>query len=383
MKPIKMIDLPAQQKLIRPQLEKAIVTVLDSGDYILGKKTLELEAKLAEFCGAKFAISCANGTDALSLVLRAKEVSSVDAIFVPAFTFTATAEAVVLSGATPVFVDVLANSFNMDPSSLEDAILLAKKNNLKPAGIIPVDLFGLPADYHSIQSIADKHGLWVLCDSAQSFGADFFNKKVGTFGMATATSFFPSKPLGCYGDGGCMFTDDAKLAEILRSIRVHGAKITNGIVDKYNNVHIGVNSRLDTLQAAILLEKLKIFPQEINLRNQVANIYNDLLKDLNNIILPIIDPKITSVWAQYTIKLNNTKKFNNQTLQLVLDKAGIPSVIYYSKPISSHAPYADFYRVDLSVAEQLSQTVLSLPMHPYLSFDDQKDIVGALQNILN
>ena len=201
--------------------------------------------------------------------------------------------------------------------------------------------------------------------------------------MATATSFFPSKPLGCYGDGGCMFTDDAKLAEILRSIRVHGAKITNGIVDKYNNVHIGVNSRLDTLQAAILLEKLKIFPQEINLRNQVANIYNDLLKDLNNIILPIIDPKITSVWAQYTIKLNNTKKFNNQTLQLVLDKAGIPSVIYYSKPISSHAPYADFYRVDLSVAEQLSQTVLSLPMHPYLSFDDQKDIVGALQNILN
>lgn len=381
MQSIKMVDLSAQQKLIRTQLDTAIANVLNNGDYILGKQVVELEKKLAEFCGAKFAISCANGTDALTLVLKALNVTKNNAVFVPAFTFTATAEAVVLAGATPVFVDVLANNFNMNPSSLLDAILVAKKHNLKPTGIIPVDLFGLPADYQSLQQVANNHDLWVLCDAAQSFGASFSNKKVGTFGLATATSFFPSKPFGCYGDGGCIFTDDASLAEILKSIRVHGASITNGILDKYNNVRIGVNSRLDTIQAAVLLEKLKIFPEELNLRNKVATIYNDLLKNLDNIISPIIEKSSISAWAQYTIKLN-TKKFNNKTLQLALEQAGIPSVIYYSKTISSHEPYIDFYRADLSVSEQLSNIVLSLPMHPYLDIESQKKIVDTLKNIL-
>lgn len=382
MQAMKMVDLSAQQNLIRSQLDAAIANVLNSGDYILGKQVVELEKKLAEFCGAKFAISCANGTDALTLVLRAFNVSKHDAIFVPAFTFTATAEAVVLAGATPIFVDVLPNTFNMDSNSLSAAILVAKKNNLTPTGIIPVDLFGLPADYQAIQQIANDNNLWILCDAAQSFGASYFDKKVGVLGNATATSFFPSKPFGCYGDGGCIFTDDADLANILKSIRVHGAKIaSNGTIDKYNNIRIGMNSRLDTIQAAILLEKLKIFPEELNLRNQVANIYHDLLKNLDNIILPTIAPSATSAWAQYTIKLN-TKKFNNKTLQLALENAGIPSIIYYSKAISSHEPYADFPRADLSVAEQLSHIVLSLPMHPYLSVDAQQNIANILQNLL-
>lgn len=381
MQSIKMIDLQSQQQLIRSNIDTAITDVLNSGDFILGAKVLELEKKLTEFCGAKFAISCANGTDALTLVLKAKNVTNRDAIFVPAFTFTATAEAVVLAGAQPVFVDVLADNFNMNPNSLEAAILLAKQHKLKPTGIIPVDLFGLPANYSAIDFIAEQHDLWVLSDAAQSFGAMCLDKKVGTFGLATATSFFPSKPFACYGDGGCIFTDDADLTEILKSIRVHGAKLNNGILDKYNNVRIGVNSRLDTIQAAVLLEKLKIFPQELVLRNKVASIYNNLLKNITTIVTPVLHQETISTWSQYTIKLN-TNKINNQILKLDLEKAGIPTVIYYSKPISSHAPYANYYKTDLSVSVTLSDTVLSLPMHPYLSIDDQEYIVSNLQKVL-
>ncbi len=381
MQSIKMIDLQSQQQLIRSNIDTAITDVLNSGDFILGAKVLELEKKLTEFCGVKFAISCANGTDALTLVLKAKNVTNRDAIFVPAFTFTATAEAVVLAGAQPVFVDVLADNFNMNPNSLEAAILLAKQHKLKPTGIIPVDLFGLPANYSAIDFIAEQHDLWVLSDAAQSFGAMCLDKKVGTFGLATATSFFPSKPFACYGDGGCIFTDDADLTEILKSIRVHGAKLNNGILDKYNNVRIGVNSRLDTIQAAVLLEKLKIFPQELVLRNKVASIYNNLLKNITTIVTPVLHQETISTWSQYTIKLN-TNKINNQILKLDLEKAGIPTVIYYSKPISSHAPYANYYKTDLSVSVTLSDTVLSLPMHPYLSIDDQEYIVSNLQKVL-
>ncbi len=379
---IKMVDLQAQQKLIRKQLDVAIAEVLGSCDYILGKKVLELEQQLTTFCGSRFAISCANGTDALTLVLKAKNITSQDAVFVPAFTFTATAEAVVLAGGNPIFVDVLPDSFNMDPRSLEEAVLLAEKYHLQPAAVIPVDLFGLPANYAQIANIAAKHNLWILCDAAQSFGAMHENKHVGTFGLATATSFFPSKPLACYGDGGCIFTDDPALTEILKSIRVHGAKIVNGTLDKYNNVRVGVNSRLDSIQAAILLEKLKIFPKELMLRNKVAATYNELLKEVNSLSLPSIDPLTVSAWAQYTIKLNNTERMNNRALQLALEKVGIPTAIYYSKPISSHPPYADCHKTSLSVSEQLSDQVLSLPMHPYLSFNNLEYIANSLKNIL-
>lgn len=379
---IKMVDLQAQQKLIRTQLDIAIAEVLGSCDYILGKKVLELEQQLISFCGSRFAISCANGTDALTLVLKAKNITSQDAVFVPAFTFTATAEAVLLAGGNPIFVDVLPDSFNMDPRSLEEAVLLAKKNHLQPAAVIPVDLFGLPANYAQISNIATKHNLWILCDAAQSFGAMHAKKRVGTFGFATATSFFPSKPLACYGDGGCIFTDDPDLTEILKSIRVHGAKIVNGTLDKYNNVRVGVNSRLDSIQAAILLEKLKIFPEELVLRNKVATTYNELLKEVDSLSLPIIDPLTVSAWAQYTIKLNNTERMNNRTLQLALEKVGIPTAIYYSKPISSHPPYADCHKTSLSVSERLSDQVLSLPMHPYLSFNNLEYIANSVKNIL-
>lgn len=384
MEPIKMVDLQRQQKLLRKQIDHAIAEVLDNCDYILGDKVIEFEQKIAVFCQSKFAVSCANGTDALTLFLKAKGVSNNDAVFVPAFTFTATAEAVVLAGSNPFFVDVLPDTFNMDPNSLETAINLAKKNNLRPVGIIPVDLFGLPANYLDLWKIANSNDLWILCDSAQSFGASYNRQKVGTLGHATATSFFPSKPLACYGDGGCVFTHDQHLMEIIQSIRCHGAGVTNGVLDKYNNIRIGVNSRLDTIQATILLEKLKIFPQELILRNNVANLYNNLLKNMENILLPNLnDPNkgIMSAWAQYTIKLN-TNRITNNELQLALKKAGIPTIIYYPKPVSSHLPYANFYKTDLTVANKLSNTVLSLPMHPYLSITNIEYIVDKLQGIL-
>jgi dTDP-4-amino-4,6-dideoxygalactose transaminase len=384
MEPIKMVDLPRQQKLIRKQIDHAIAEVLNNCDYILGDKVIEFEQKIAAFCQAKFAVSCANGTDALTLFLKAKGVSSNDAVFVPAFTFTATAEAVVLAGGNPFFVDVLPDTFNIDPNSLEAAINIAKKNKLRPVGIIPVDLFGLPADYLDLWKIATSNDLWVLCDSAQSFGASYNHQKVGTLGHATATSFFPSKPLGCYGDGGCVFTNDVHLMEIIQSMRCHGAGVTNGVLDKYNNIRIGVNSRLDTIQATILLEKLKIFPQELILRNNVANLYNNLLKNIDSILLPYIsdsDKGIISSWAQYTIKLN-TNRITNNELQLALEKSGIPTIVYYSKPVSSHLPYANFYKTDLTVANKLSNTVLSLPMHPYLSITNIEYIVDKLQGIL-
>lgn len=381
--PIKMVDLTYQQQLISAQLNNAIFAVLNKGNYILGEQVEELEQQLAIYCGAKFAISCANGTDALTLVLRAKQVGKKDAIFVPAFTFTATAEAVVLAGATPVFVDVLPDSFNLDPKSLEEAINIAKIKKLNPTGIIPVDLFGLPADYRTIYQIAAQYNLWILSDAAQSFGASYFDKKVGVLGMATATSFFPSKPLGCYGDGGCIFTDDADLAAILRSLRVHGAKIENGVMDKYNNVRIGFNSRLDTLQAAILLEKLKIFPTEIEQRNRIAKNYNKLLKNLSYIDVPVMADNITSAWAQYTIKLNNSNILTNKQLQSKLAQFSIPTVIYYSMPISEHEPYLNFIRNSLTVSKNLSKVVLSLPMHPYLSLEQQNYIVNKLQEIFH
>jgi dTDP-4-amino-4,6-dideoxygalactose transaminase len=365
------IDLAAQREHLGDSVENAIATVLKHGQYVLGPEVTELERKLAEFCGAKHCISCANGTDALLLVLMAEGIGPGDAVFVPDFTFVATAEVVVLAGATPVFVDIYPDSFNMDVASLEAAIGEAKRRGLKPRAVIPVDLYGQPADYKAISKIAKAHDLIVLSDAAQSFGASLNGKKVGTLADYTATSFYPSKPLGGYGDGGAIFTDDDGLAKTMRSLRVHGQGL-----DKYDNVRIGINGRLDTIQAAVLIEKLKIFPEEIERRDQIATRYNDHLGE--SVVVPIVPDGLSSVWAQYTIRLPG---FERGDFVATLKAEGIPTAIYYPKPLHRQGAYAHYPAADggLPVAERLADEVVSLPMHPYLSAEIQDRIIAAVQ----
>src|SRR5262245_30460662 len=300
----------------------------------------------------------------------AMELGAGDAVFCPTFTFCATAEAVAWVGATPVLVDVLADTFNMDPESLETAIDSARRRCLRPAAIIPVDLFGQPADHDAIERIAAREKLWVLCDAAQSFGATYKKRRVGTIGLATITSFFPAKPLGCYGDGGAIFTDDDGLAETMRSLRVHGQGS-----DKYDNVRIGINGRLDTIQAAVLLEKLKIFPEEIERRDQIATRYNDHLGE--SVVVPIVPDGLSSVWAQYTIRLPG---FERRDFVATLKADGIPTAIYYPKPLHRQVAYAHYPTADggLPVAERLADEVVSLPLHPYLSTEIQDRIIAAV-----
>jgi len=370
MKQIQFIDLKAQQNRIRPQLDEAIKRVLDHGQYIMGPEVKELEEKLAAFCGAKHAITCANGTDALQLVLMAQGIGSGDAVFLPSFTFTATPEVVALLGAEPVFVDVLPDTFNMDPASLHKGIQAAKEKGLTPRGIIPVDLFGQPADYDALEPIAQENELWVLCDAAQSFGGSYKGRKIGSLGDVTATSFFPAKPLGCYGDGGCVFTNDDKMADILRSLRVHGKG-----TDKYDNVRIGVNSRLDTLQAAILLEKLKIFPGELKAKQKVADAYGAALSDFAQ--TPVVLENCTSTWAQYTLVL--PAGTDRSALQTQLKEQGIPTAVYYPLPLHQQEAYKNCLTAgDLTVSEALSARVLSLPMSGYLSDDDVNYVVDKI-----
>jgi dTDP-4-amino-4,6-dideoxygalactose transaminase len=367
MSPIQFIDLKAQQLCIRPQIDAAIKRVLDHGAYIMGPEVYELEKQLAEFCGVKHAISCANGTDALGLGLMAKNVGPGDAIFVPSFTYAATAEVVAWMGATPVFIDSLEGTYNIDPVSLELGIQTARKLGLKPVGIIPVDLFGQPADYDAIQKIADEHNLWVLADGAQSFGASYKGRKVGNIGDMATTSFFPAKPLGCYGDGGAIFTNDDELASIMKSLRVHGQG-----TDKYDNVRIGMNGRLDTIQAAILNEKLKIFPDELIARQQTADAYNRELKDV--VEIPHVMDGATSAWAQYTVCLPND--INREKLMTDLKEVGIPTMIYYVKPLHLQTAYKHNPTAGaLSVCEALANKVLSLPMSGYVDNDDVKYII--------
>src|SRR5690349_18406889 len=294
--PIEFIDLGAQRRRIGQRMDDAVLRVVNHGKYIMGPEVAELEKKLSAFCGAKHTLSCANGTDALGLGLMALNVKAGDAILCPSFTFAATAEVIAWYGATAIFVDVFEDTFNMDPASLEAGIETAKRRGLKPVGVIPVDLFGQPADFDKIEPIARANKMWVMSDAAQSFGATYKDRKVGTMGLITTTSFFPAKPLGCYGDGGAVFTDDDKLIEVLRSLRVHGQG-----TDKYDNVRIGMNGRLDTMQAAVLIEKLAIFADEIVARDRVANAYTEALKDVA--IVPRVKPGYTSVWAQYTIRI--------------------------------------------------------------------------------
>jgi dTDP-4-amino-4,6-dideoxygalactose transaminase len=363
-KAMEFIDLKAQQARIRPHIDAAIKGVLDHGIYIMGPEVFELEKQLAAFCGVKHAISCANGTDALLLALMAKNVGSGDAVFVPSFTFAATAEVVVLMGATPVFIDSLEDTYNIDPRSLEQGIQTAKKAGLKPVGIIPVDLFGQPADYDAIQSIADSQGLFIIADAAQSFGASYKGRKAGNIGDIATTSFFPAKPLGCYGDGGAVFTNNDETAAIIRSLRVHGQG-----KDKYDNVRVGMNGRLDTIQAAVLLEKLKIFPEELIARQETADAYSDALK--NVVQIPQVMKRATSTWAQYTIRL----KKNTDRTKLISDlkEAGIPTVVYYVKPLhvqTAYSRYPTATGASLAVCEALAHEVLSLPMSGYVGADE-------------
>ena len=367
--PIPFIDLQAQRRRLGEPLNAAIARAVEGGQWILGPQVAQFEKDVAQWAGVKHAIGCANGTDALLLLLRAWGVGPGDAVFVPAFTFAASAEVVALAGAVPVFVDVLPDTFNMDPASLEAAIALVKKNGaLKPKVVMPVDLFGQPADYRSLAPIARREGLKLLCDTAQGFGATMDGKRTGSIGDAAATSFFPAKPLGCYGDGGACFTNDDDLKDKLLSLRMHGQGS-----DRYEHVAIGLNSRLDTIQAAILIEKLKIFDDEIEKRNAVARRYNEAFAGSNRIKTPPVIEGATSIWAQYTLQVANRSEF-----QLKLKEAGVPSVVYYPIPLSRQPAYAHYPSAPTPVSQALSGQVVSLPMHPYLDEATQDRIIAAV-----
>ena len=370
------IDLAAQRRRLGRALDEAVLRVMDHGAYIMGPEVHRLEAELAAFCGARHVVSCASGTDALAMVLMAKGVKPGDAVLCPTFTFAATAEVVAWLGATPVFVDVRDDTFNLDVASLEAGIRRARDLGLNPVGVIPVDVFGQPADYDAIEPVCAREGVWMLSDAAQSFGAVYKGRRVGTIGLATSTSFFPAKPLGCYGDGGAIFTDDAELADVLRSIRIHGQDNDN----KYENVRVGLNGRLDTMQAAILIEKLKIFPDEIEARDRIARRYNDLLDDVA--IVPQVLDGATSVWAQYTIRLPG---FDRDLFQASLKSLGVPTAIYYPKPLHHQKAYERYPTASgssLPVSERLGGEVVALPMHPYLAEDAQSRIVRAVKDAL-
>lgn len=370
---IAFIDLGAQRARIGAAMDEAVLRVVHHGAYVMGPEVLALEKALADFCGATHVVSCASGTDALLLILMAKGVKAGDAVLCPAFTFAATASVIVRLGATPVFFDVLPETFNTDPASLEQAIATARDKGLNPVGVIPVDLFGQAADYDAIEPICAKNGLWMLSDAAQSFGGTYKNRKIGTIGFATATSFFPAKPLGCYGDGGAIFTEDAELAAVLRSLRIHGQNVE----DKYDNQRVGLTGRLDTIQAAVLLEKLKIFNDEIAARNRIATRYNDALRDLVDV--PEVPEGLTSTWAQYTIRLRGRDR---AAVIAKLTEQGIPTAIYYPRPLHRQTAYKDnpIPGNGLPVSDKLAGEVLSLPMHPYIDEALQSRIIeGARQ----
>ena len=381
------IDLGHQQSIIREHVEEGIFRVLKHGNYIMGPEVKELEKRLAAYVGVKHAVSCASGTDALLMALMAYGVGPGDAIFTTPFTFIATAEVISLLGATPVFVDIDPKTYNIDPAKLEQAIQAIKANDssiyplpiasnplpLTPRGIIPVDLFGLPADYDAIEKIARDHGLFVIEDAAQSFGGEYKGKKTCSFGNIGCTSFFPAKPLGCYGDGGMCFTNDDALAALLDSIRVHGTGS-----HKYDNARIGINGRIDTLQAAILHAKFDIFPEEMELRQAAAARYTSLIEGTVPVSAPLIPEGRKSAWAQYSILAKD--EADRTALMDKLKAAGIPTAIYYPKPLHLQTAFADlkYQSGAFPFSEDAASRILSLPMHPYLEERDQKVIVTAL-----
>jgi len=387
---MQFIDLDAQQKRIRERLEKNIKAVLDHGQYIMGPEIQLLEERMADYVGVNSAVACASGTDALLLALMAYNVGAGDAIFTTPFTFVATGEVISLLGATPVFVDIDPQSFNIDPLRLEQAISAIHSKNppgcalprsdgvgsLKPRGIIAVDLFGLPAEYQQLKTIAEKNNLFIIEDAAQAFGAEYHGKKACALTEIGCTSFFPAKPLGCYGDGGMCFTDDQKLSEIIKSVRVHGKG-----ADKYDNVRIGINGRMDTIQAAVLLSKFEIFPEEIELRQRVAERYRELLLNLDSIKLPQVPEGVKSVWAQYSILAKD--ETHRSRLQAKLKEARIPTAIYYPKPLHLQTAYRSlgYAQGDFAVSEDCSRRILSLPMYPYLALDEQQQIASVIAQV--
>jgi UDP-2-acetamido-2-deoxy-ribo-hexuluronate aminotransferase len=388
------IDLARQQAEILPELEHRISQVLQHGRYIMGPEVGELEQALAEFTGNKHAIGCSSGTDALLMALMAKGVGPGDAIITTPFTFVATAEVISLVGATPVFVDIDPLFFNMVPEKLEQAIKamlendrggfplpqknesIAEQTGLRPKGIIAVDLFGLPADYDRINAIAEKYDLFVIEDAAQSFGATYKGKRACSLAELGCTSFFPAKPLGCYGDGGAVFTNSDDMAERLKSVRVHGQGS-----DKYDNIRVGLNARIDTLQAAILLPKLKIFPEEIQARNRVASTYNQMLADFGSgLQIPSVPERYESVWAQYSVLADNAAI--RERIQATLKEEGIPTAIYYPIPLHLQTAYAGFgyEKGDFPVSEEMAERIFSLPMHPYLEAKEIERICRTISN---
>ena len=363
-------SIATQYEALKPQINSRINAVLEHGQYIMGPEVKEFEDQLRKFTGSKYALSCANGTDALSLVLMSWGVSSKDVVFVPSFTYVATAEAPAQLGATPFFVDVLKDTFNIDPESFKQAIIDCRKLGLNPSAVIAVDLFGQPANVDAITDIAHAENIKVLVDGAQSFGAISKGRRVGSMGDATTTSFFPAKPLGCYGDGGAVFTSNDEDAEIINSIRLHGKG-----KQKYDNVRIGLNSRLDTIQAAILIEKLKLFPEELRLRSEVAKIYSSQLSEICKV--PTLELNNSSAWAQYTLQLENRDNLQNK-----LKEEAIPSVVYYPIALSQQAGYKHYPTVSSGVetSELLAEQVLSLPMHPYLTPHSQNNITSVIKD---
>ena len=366
-------DLKTQYKKNRHAINASIKNVLKEGVFIGGKPVEELESILADYVGTKYCISCANGTDALTLVLMAWGIGKGDAVFVPDFTFFATAEAPAFLGATPIFVDVNEDTFNMCPDSLEKAIkTVIQENKLNPKVVIPVDLFGLPADYDRIIPIAKKYDLLVLEDAAQGFGGSIRERKAGSFGNAAITSFFPAKPLGCYGDGGAIFTNDKRLSEIISSLKVHG-KGTN----KYDNIYIGMNSRLDTIQAAILLVKYRLFKSELIRINEYAKIYNNKINN-SKFKIPIIPKDYISSYAQYTIRFNEEKDLSNAIRSF--EDNEIPYYIYYPKMLSQQKAFTNSNQ-KFSNPENLINKVFSIPIHPYMKSRDINKVVKLLNQI--
>lgn len=372
-------DLKRQYQVLKPQMDAAMLEVAENCNFISGKQVTELEQQLAEYVDVKHCVTCGNGTDALTLVMMAWDIKAGDAVFVPTFTFFASAEVVAFEGATPVFVDVDERTFNVDPVKLEEAIEQVKKEGkLNPRAVIAVDLFGQPADYTKIEEICKKHGLLLLEDGAQGFGGKIGDRTACSFGDAAATSFFPAKPLGCYGDGGAVFTNDDEMADYMRSIRVHG----KSPADKYDNLRIGLNSRLDTIQAAVLKVKFQAFKDhELESVNRAAKLYDEYLG--NVVKTPVVPEGFYSSWAQYTLILDSKEQRTH--LQKELKEQGIPTMVYYPKPMHLQGAFADlgYKKGNFPVAESLCERVLSLPMHPYLNEEDIRFVANAVKAALN
>ena len=369
---MQFIDLKRQYAVLKEGIDRGIAAVLSHGRFILGPEVMELEEKLAALAGVRYAVSCSSGTDALLMPLMAWEIGPGDAVFVPAFTFFASAEVIALAGATPVFTDILPDTFNMDPASLESAIQKTlAEGRLTPRAVMPVDLFGLPAEYDAIGSIARRYGLAVLEDAAQGFGATYHGRVAGSLGDAGATSFFPAKPLGCYGDGGAVFTDDEETARVLRSIRVHGEGR-----DRYENVRLGINGRLDSIQAAVLLQKLSVFGIEIGMRNDIAQKYNERLA--GQVRIPRFHEGMVSTQAQYSVLAENESQ--RQAFLDALTGADIPWAVYYRIPMHLQKAFAHlgYGEGDFPVSEDVSRRIFSLPMHPYLTDTEIDRITGVI-----